>query len=239
MKLFKIPFNDFDTAPDKISNELEKFNLSEEGILPVLDIEDIKKEEIKDRFLYALDETDKVISISGNHSITTLLASSFYKRYNNAGIIIFDSHPDCEDKSDLLPSLVKYGIKKENVIIVGLRNWKKEEVSFLRNNKIRFFEMKKIMEFGKKDIIETIMETARNFEALYVSIDLDVLDPCFAPGVEVYEPGGLSSRDLLFFLSRLKRLKNLKAIDVTELKPEKDVNNLTAKLAAKIIVEMC
>lgn len=239
MKLFKVPFDDSDSAPDKIVDEIKDSYLNEEGILPVFDIEDIKKQEIEEKFLSALEQTDKVISISSNHSITIPLMNSFSKRYGNAGIIIFDAHPDCEDENDLLPSMVRHGIKKENIILVGLRNWKKEEFNFIKDNKIRFFEMKKIIEFGKKEIIETIMETARNFEALYVSIDLDVLDPCFAPAVNVYEPGGLSSRDLLFFLYRLKKLKNLKALDITELKPEKDVNNLTAKLAAKIITEMC
>lgn len=238
MKLFKIPFDDSDSAPDKITEQLKDNSLNEEGVLPVFDIENIKKEEIEEKFFSALEQTDKIVSVSNNHAITILLISSFLKKYSNAGIIVFDAHPDCENDTDLLQSIIKTGIKKENIILIGIRNWKNEEFGFLKNNKIRFFEMKKIIELGKKEAIETIMETARNFEALYVSIDIDVLDPCFAPAVNVYEPGGLSSRDLFFFLNRLKKLKNLKALDITELKPEKDTNNLTAKLAAKIIREM-
>ena len=239
MKLFKIPFDDSDSAPDKIVNELKEQSLNEEGFFPVFDIEKIKKEEIGEKFFSALDQTDKVVSVSGNHSITAPLICSFSKRYKNCGIVIFDAHPDCENEDDLLPSMIKNNVKNGNIILIGTRSWKKDELGFLKNNRIRFFEMKKMVEFGKKDVIETIMETARYFEALYVSIDLDVLDPCFAPAVDCYEPGGLSSRDLLFFLSRLKKLTNLKAIDITELKPEKDVNGLTAKLAAKLIVELC
>jgi len=239
MKLFKIPFDDSDSAPDKIISEIKQSALNEDGFLPVFDIGELKKDNIEERFLSALDETNKIVSISGNHSIAIQLINSFSKKHNNCGIVIFDAHPDCEDENDLLPSIIKNKVKNGNIILIGLRSWKKQELSFLKDNKIRYFEMKKIIEFGKKDIIETIMETARNFEALYVSIDLDVLDPSFAPGVGCYEPGGLSSRDLLFFLHRLKKLQNLKAIDITELKPEKDVNGLTAKLAAKIVVEMC
>lgn len=239
MKLFKIPYDDSDSAPDKIISELRKDNLNEGGFLPYFDIGEIKKDNMEERFLSALDETNKIISISGNHSISKSLINSFSKRYNNCGIVIFDAHPDCEDGNDLLPSLINAGIKKQNIILIGMRSWKKQEFSFLKNNRIRYFEMEKIIEMGKRDIIETVMEAARNFEALYISIDLDVLDPSFAPGVDCYEPGGLSSRDLLFFLHRLKKLQNLKAIDITELKPEKDVNGLTAKLAAKLVIEMC
>ena len=239
MKLFKIPFDDSDSAPDKIADELKEQGLNEEGFFPVFDAEEIKKEDIEEKFLFALDQTDKVVSVSGNHLISSLLINSFSKRYRNCGIIIFDAHPDCENENDLLPSIIRHNVRNGNIILIGTRSWKKNELGFLKNNKIRFFEMRKMIEFGNMDVIETIMETARHFEALYVSIDLDVLDPCFAPAVNSYEPGGLSSRDLLFFLSRLKKLQNLKAIDITELNPEKDINNLTAKLAAKLIVELC
>ena len=64
------------------------------------------------------------------------------------------------------------------------------------------------------------------------------LDPAFAPAVGFKEPGGLTSRELLFFLYKLKLLKNLRVIDVMEFDESKDIDGMTAKLAAKLVVEM-
>ena len=92
---------------------------------------------------------------------------------------------------------------------------------------------------GNNDVLEAIMSVAKNFKYLYVSIDIDVLDPAFAPGTGYIQPGGLTTRELLFFLHRLKRLQNLRAYDLVEVNPSKDVNDMTSKVGAKILVELC
>ena len=85
---------------------------------------------------------------------------------------------------------------------------------------------------------DSVMEICRQFNELYLSIDIDVLDPSFAPGTGYLEPGGLSTRELIYFIQRIKLLKNLKRIDLTEVNPEKDINDITVKNAAKIISEL-
>lgn len=233
MKILKI-------SDSGITEKLKEFYLNEEGILPILDVEDVKSNEIGEKLKKSLEVNDKVVSIANNHSLSFPLVKAFSEKYDNAGVIIFDGHPDCLNEDDLVPSLIKNNIiKKENIILVGIRNWRKEEFSFIKENRIRFFDMRKINEFGRNDIIETIMETARSFNALYISVDMDVVDPAFAPGVNSPEPGGLTTRELLFFLHRLKKLQNLKAMDITEVNPGKDVNDITSKFGAKLIVEFC
>ena len=264
MKLIKIPFSagglgktaGAEKAPDSIVENLEEFYLNEEGILPVFSIEDVAvnqnnieetNKNIFEKAKEAIKDNDRTVFVGGDHSITYSLAKGFASVYKkNPGIIIFDAHPDCcsdfnpPTHEDLLLALVKEKIiKKENIILIGIRNWHKDEYKFLTENKIRFFNMKKIAEIGSGNLIETIMETARGFEALYLSIDIDAVDPSAAPGTGYIEPGGLSSRELLFYLHRLKLLKNLKAIDLVEVNPDKDVSSLTVKLAAKLIVELC
>ena len=99
--------------------------------------------------------------------------------------------------------------------------------------------MKEIMANGIHDVSDSFMSVAKDFSDLYISIDIDVLDPAFAPGTGYIEPGGLSTRELLFFLQRLKRLKNLRAYDLVEINPAKDINDMTSKVGAKILVELC
>jgi len=81
------------------------------------------------------------------------------------------------------------------------------------------------------------MEFSNNKE-LYVSIDIDVLDPAFAPGTGYREPGGLSSRDFIYLVQRINKIKNLKAVDIVEINPDKDIKNQTVKLGAKILSEL-
>ena len=82
------------------------------------------------------------------------------------------------------------------------------------------------------------MEQARNFSDLYISIDIDILDPAFAPGTGYIEPAGLSTRELIYLIQRIKLLKNIKKYDLVEVNPDKDINNMTSKVAAKIIKEL-
>jgi len=161
------------------------------------------------------------------------------------GILVFDAHPDVYQEFneathlDWLKFLIDENkVKKENIVLVGIRSFHKKEIAYLIENKIKYFDMKKIFELGVKETCDLIMENVRNFERLYLSIDIDVVDPGFAPGVGFSEPGGLSSREMIYFVQRLKLLKNLKKVDIVEVNMEKDVNNQTAKLAAKLIWEL-
>ena len=98
--------------------------------------------------------------------------------------------------------------------------------------------MKNISMEGIRNICDAVMESAKDFDGLYISIDIDSVDPAFAPGTGYPEPAGLSSRELLYFIHRLKKLKNLKAVDIVEVNPEKDLNDITSRLAAKLCVEL-
>lgn len=85
---------------------------------------------------------------------------------------------------------------------------------------------------------DKIMEEIRKFDSVYVSIDIDAIDPAFAPGTGYIEPGGFTSRQFLYFIQRLKLLNNIKAFDLVEINPEKDLKGITVKLSAKIIGEL-
>ena len=95
--------------------------------------------------------------------------------------------------------------------------------------------MDRIFELGIKEIIEIAMEIANNFSDLYLSIDIDVLDSAYAPGTGYPEPAGLSPLELLYSLKKIKLLKNLRRVDLVEVNPKKDINNMTSRIAGKII----
>ena len=234
---------------------VKKFYLNENGVLPFFNVKDVKVDEgnieetnvnIFNAVKGCMKETNKVMLLGGDHSITFSGFKAFAEGFDNPGLVVFDAHPDCVNNfeppthEDYLKVLIEKGVlKKENVIIVGLRNWHKEEYAFLKQNRIKFYSMKEISQEGVREVSEAIMSVAKNFDGLYVSMDIDAVDPSSAPGTGYMEPGGLSSREILYFLHRLKLLRNLKMLDLVEINPLKDVNEMTVSLGAKLVVESC
>jgi len=195
-----------------------------------------------------IDETDKRIEakdgdifIGGDHSITYSCFKNFSKKYKNPGLLIFDAHADCMDNfkithEDWLRVLIEEGfVKPGNVTIVGLRRIEKDELIYLKEKGIKYFLMENISNIN--DVSDVVMERVRNYDGLYVSIDIDVVDPAFAPGTGMIEPGGFTSRGLLYFVKRLRLLKNLKRVDLVEVSHEKDINEMTVRLGARILYE--
>jgi len=259
MKILKIPFSNgglgktkgTELAPDKITSYLKKDSLNENNTLPLFNIEqiEINQDNIEETNKTIFQKVKKnltnpkTILIGGDHSITYPSFKAF-SELANPGLIIFDAHPDCMHNftppthEDFVKTLIKNNIlNPENIILVGLRSWHKDEYTFLKENNIRFFTMKQLHQ-DFHHITETIMENARKFSNIYLSIDIDVVDPAFAPATGYPEPGGLTSRQLIDMLQKIKNLKTIKMIDIVEVNPTKDKYNITSKLAAKIITEV-
>jgi len=181
------------------------------------------------------------VIIGGDHSITY---SSFIGS-DCKGLIVFDAHPDVVNNfnppthEDYLKTLIEEGrVDAKNVIIVGARNISNIEKKYIDKKKILCLDMDKIDEMGKEEICDLIMEHIRRIGNMYLSIDIDVLDPAFAPGTGYPEPGGMSTHDFLYFLKRINILDEIKAVDVVEINPDKDVNGMTVAIGARIVSEL-
>jgi len=250
MKILKVPSSlggldksGSEKAPDEIEKQLKDIWLSEDYKKDNFTFSKLEfNDNDKEGFVKRLKESQADIFIGGDHSLTYYFFKSFAEK--NTGLVIFDAHPDLFQEfnfpthGDWLKFLMGENIiKKDNIILVGLRSFHEKEIQFLKENKIKFFTMKQIYD-NLQDTCDLVMELSRQFDKFYLSIDIDVLDPAFAPGTGYIEPGGLTSRELIYFIQRLKLLKNLKKVDITEVNPNKDVNNMTSKLAARIIYEL-
>ena len=236
-------------APQKIIEELEKLHCNEEGkettyTTEIIKINNSNSDQAHQEVYQALKERkEKCIIVGGNHALTY----SCFKAFNNrdTGLLMLDAHPDLEvttqtpTHEDFLRALIEENtLQPKNIVIIGIRTWSKNEVEFLSKNKIKYFTMQKIQELGFEEVIELAMETACTWQATYLSIDIDVVDAAAAPGTGYPEPGGISARELISAVQRIKRLKNLQRIDLVEVNPEKDIQNITVKLAAKVLKEI-
>ena len=259
MKILKIPLNagaltkkkGLEKGPDKIAEYLESFHLTEKGMLPLFDIKEIKVDNnnLGQSHKEIQKEIEKLnsftILIGGDHSLTYPAFKAFVKKNPGSGIIVFDAHPDLQENhnppthEDYLRVLIEEGaLDKNNVVLVGNRNMSKEEKKFMDDNKLKHYSMREISFSYLRELADSIMSVARHWSKIYISIDIDVLDPAFAPGTGYQEPGGITTRQLLYLIHRLKMLRNLGMADIVEVNPEKDINDITAKTAAKIAVEL-
>ena len=222
---------------------------------------ELSNELIYKNALECFEERPKTIFLGGDHSVSYSTARAFLNYCKSSGstpcLIVFDANADCmkpmrvesEDSSHTTPkyckeptheewlsTLIEAGFPAENILLVGVRNSWKQELDFLKEKNITQIKINSIVE-DIDNIADTILEFS-NKKQLYVSVDIDVIDPAFAPATGYPEPGGLTSRQFIYLIQRIKKIKNLRAVDIVEINPEKDKDGLTVKLGAKILSEL-
>ena len=177
---------------------------------------------------------NQLVILGGEHLLTFGSYMSFPK---DTGYVVFDAHYDLRDQyADMKLSHAAYLRRivekrgSENIIHVGARAYVKEELEVLKENNIQTITDKQIRDGEGPDLLKKATE---NFDSIYTSIDLDVLDPAFAPGVGNPEAVGITSRELYDMITSLQERKII-AADIVELNPSFD-NGSTAALAAKMI----
>ena len=173
------------------------------------------------------------ISLGGDHSITYPILRAIAADHGPVDILHFDAHPDLYDelegdrRSHASPfARIMEAELAARLVQVGIRTLNKHQ----RDQAARFgVEIIEMRDFARRPAPQFT-------RPLYVSIDLDGFDPAFAPGVSHHEPGGLSVRDVVDMLHALEA--PLVGADVVELNPDRDVNGVTAVLAAKLVREL-
>lgn len=175
-----------------------------------------------------------MIILGGEHSLTFPTYTAFP---NDTGYVVFDAHYDLRSQyagvnlshaAYLRRVVEKNGA--ENIIHVGARSFVKEELAFLKENKIKTITDRDIRDGKGPKLVSDVLST---FKKTYVSVDLDVLDPAFAPGVGNPEAVGITSRELFDMIYAMDGHK-IACLDIVELNPTFD-NGATASLAAKLM----
>lgn len=235
-------------APQKIikafysssSNEFSENNVNvhNANVINILDEINIPsgKAGINKIFNVACNEikkNNKLVSIGGDHSITFPLIQAHAKKYNSLNILHFDAHPDLYDNFDNNPfshasPFARIMEKKlvKRLVQVGIRTLNTHQREQVKKFGIEVIEMK---DFN--------IDLSFQFDGpVYISLDIDGLDPAYAPGVSHPEPGGLTTRNIINIIHTLKG--NLIGGDIVEYNPINDVNNITAITSAKLLKEI-
>lgn len=190
-------------------------------------------ERIETKVFSVLDKEAVPIILGGDHSISYPIVKGLARKFSSLDILHFDAHPDLYDElygdrySHACPfmRILEEGLVKK-IVQVGIRasigdHWKKAA-----EYNIRMIEM---IDFSEK--LELVFDNP-----LYISFDIDALDPAFAPGVSHRVPGGLTSRQAISVIHALQA--EIAGMDMVEVNPDRDATGITASAAAKIVMEV-
>lgn len=174
-----------------------------------------------------------VAILGGEHTLTFAAVGAFLKKYPDMMLVVLDAHTDLRDSYEnsklnhatWLKRTVEL-IDPSRTILLGVRSGTREEF------RVPLLEMREDVE-----IKDATMKKLIDAEAIYLSIDVDVLDAPYVPGSGNPEPGGLPYRELEEFVHWLGTSTNLVGFDVVEVTPEHDLSGITAITAACIVRE--
>lgn len=187
-----------------------------------------------------LDAKKLPVIIGGEHTLTLGTMRAFG---SNTALVSFDAHLDLRDEymgrrvcHTTFMRRISEQIKPKKMFEIGVRAACKEELDYAKRSGIQFLTVQKIRRDGHEKTIENVMKVIAGFEKIYLTIDMDVLDPAFAPAVQNPEPDGLSMQMFLDILCGLCDHR-IVAFDLVEVAPHYD-QGITAVQAAKTIFEV-
>jgi arginase len=180
-----------------------------------------------------IEQGKRPVSLGGDHSITFPIIKAVAKTYSDLTIFHFDAHPDLYDEfegnrwSHACPfaRIMESGLAKR-LVQIGIRT-----INGHQREQAKRFGVE-VIEMGQLPAYARLKATA----PVYISFDIDVLDPAYAPGISHREPGGMSVREAIAHLHAIEG--QIVGADVVEYNPVRDVSGMTAMVAAKILKEI-
>ena len=220
-------------------------------------------EELAQMVEAALGEDSMPVVLGGDHLIAigsaSGLASFYRKREKKIGIVWLDAHTDINTPETTpsgnihgmpLAALLGRGAKQltevagfapkilpEHVAVIGARSVDPGERELIKTLGVRVFTMSEVDERGMGDVIEEAIEIAsRNTAGFHVTMDMDFIDPFYAPGVGTPERGGATYREGHLAMEKMSDSGHVLSVELTEVNPVYDTTNQTAQLAVEFIL---
>lgn len=228
-------------------NPFEKWRIADFGDLSInpLSIEDTYKR-ITEQLDAVLGAGARPVCVGGDHSILLPILRAIHKHHGPVAFLQLDAHGDTWDGYFGSPhshgTPVKYAIEeglieKGCALQVGLRGqvYGEEDFDFARKHRIHIITSEEFHR-GGVDLVKRPLAPLRN-HSVYLTLDIDVVDPAFAPGTGTPQVGGLSSAQVLDLVRSLKGLK-LVGCDLVEVSPPYDSGEITSLLAANLLYEL-
>ena len=188
------------------------------------------------------------IVLGGDHSISFPAIAAVAEHHDDLAVVHFDTHADTADENwDVkyahgtpFRRIVDSGaVSGDKLIQIGLRGgwpWE-EEWSWMRSVGVRWHRMEEVIEKGIDSVMSSVLMEVGKAKNVYISVDIDVLDPAYAPGTGTPEPGGMTTWQLMRAVRMVALEKGFVGMDVVEVSPPYDHAQITAMAANRVVVE--
>ena len=207
---------------------IEDIRIEDKGDFEIADYFDIEK--ITKQHL---DSNSKIFTLGGDHSITFPIIKAHHEKFPKLDILHIDAHSDLyEDfEGDKYSHACPFARIMENgfaerLVQVGIRTLNTHQANQAKKYGVEIHHMKNL----------NLASISKFKNPLYISLDMDAFDPAFAPGVSHHEPGGLTSRQVIDLIQNIDA--EVIGADIVEYNPNRDIHNMTAFLAAKMMKEI-
>lgn len=194
-------------------------------------------DELRKKILGLLDDRKFIAVLGGEHSITSGIVSAFKEKFKDLSVLQIDAHSDLREEYQGSRHSHACAMKRVldlcPIVPVGIRSISSQEAKFAKKNNYRFFLAKDIVG-NEKWHDDAISMLSKN---VYITFDLDGLDPGIMPSVGTPEPGGLGYYETLKFLKKVFERRNVVGFDIVELCPSKD-NIFSDVTAARLLYKM-
>ncbi len=190
-------------------------------------------------------EGRRIVVIGGEHLLTYGVTRGLAAAGITPCLVVLDAHFDL--RSDYLGAKYSHATvmrrildegTTEKIVYVGVRAWEGSEFSYARDSdRVVFFTLGTVKRLGVRNVSSLVLREVSGCEHVYLSIDVDVVDPAYAPGVGNPEPPGLTSWEVLYLASHLAKT-SLAGVDLVEISPPYDPAGVTSVLGARILQEV-
>jgi agmatinase len=205
----------------------------------VYDYGNILRTEVSDVIDKIVTHSKIPIAIGGDHSISVEIIKSMAKKYSPISLVYFDAHPDIVSSVHGYYGSVFYDVLPfidiKSSIQIGVRTPEQEEIDNIKKYDLRVITPFDIVKNGVDKTEKSILEKVG--KNVYISLDMDTIDPAYAPGVSVPVPLGLRSVEAIYLLKSLAK-HGILGFDIMEVCPGYDTRDRTSHLASRMIAEV-
>ncbi len=205
----------------------------------IFDYGDISKDQINEVYSKIVSKAKIPIMMGGDHSITRDVIKAIATEKGPLSLVYFDAHPDFVSSTQNYYGSVFYDvlphIDPKTSLQIGIRTPEQEELDNLKKYEIKVITPFDIVEKGVKEISNYISQIIG--KNIYISFDMDCVDPAFAPGVSVPVPMGLKNVEAVYLLKTIVE-QGIVGMDIMEVCPSYDIKDRTSHLASRIISEV-
>ena len=208
----------------------------------IMDVGNVSRDDLY-KVVFDIVSSKKIpITIGGDHSITTIVLKAVNDTLGEKiSLLYFDAHPDFVSSTrnyygSVITDSADY-INFKKSMLIGTRAAEMEELKNASEQNLEIITPIDIIELGINATVKKILSKCGS-NKVYMSIDLDCMDPAVAPGVSVPAPGGLFPIDLIYMIKKISENLQVLGMDIVELCPDYDLNQNTANHASRILMEM-